>query len=912
MSDLNLPDQLCGSFPLDEDAVPEACPANKVPYLNHGKCLARNRQGIWFGGFIFDRGFADRNWLALAISRKPDSGGSNFHPAILLLGHDDHWHHPVLECGPGFLLNCALLMDARDRLPVIYEQANGLYRMTGDASGFDAHDQLMRPAGWSAPERVAEAGSALGDAMILPSGDLWLCYTRDEVLYEKMVGGTEIPICPKAIHPTVWMDGSGARHIAFERDRRIFYIRSAPDGKWTDTRGNPAPEQVACFCSSWPSIAATPGGKVVIAYQGEGKVDLKRCPELYTKLRAAGGATVSYAVLSNGAWKIYDFLRSSEILLKRQPCSSLPTRDPVFVHFMEEFWRPSLAVDKHGVIWMFYLNTTRRHVFFTRFQGETFGDHFEARGAYDCLSRVLLVQKDARDQSAIGTLTLAHQQFYFDAIETPDYASNEPRRIVFLDNLEVDEMVGLEHRVGQWQKHPQPIFGAGISGNGGDDHIAWCEVRRTDGGFEMRYMGMEKLYSNCAPGRAFSTDGIHWEKRAPFDHLSMTLDGKPFPNHFWRPIYLEDQDEPDPARRFKGLLGNYRYERGVEFRVWDVVASPDGVDWRTAPGLPAVVTGDISVNCHLFRDDADQDPRRRYKVMMVMGACAGRAVAVFTSADLVHWQRVVHLRENPEQFNSALSPWTTGPIAIDPDAAESPWEEEVHGANAWRENGILMFHYDAFYFGSNQHTQNALAISRDGKHYWRIKRGAVNLPHGNCGEWDSGRDRSAPPVRVGDELWLYFAGMPAGNFANPDCDDPASVKATPPSPDDNRLHREQRPWKVGLAKLRVDGWGFVQRRREASRGYFTTIPFRYAGGELVVNGTGLSGASVEMRTADNRMPVKGFERGRFSGEDGIDARVTWEGDAVLPNGSYRLRFTIRSLEARLFAFGFLDKDGNSR
>jgi len=820
-------------FHLDEDVIPGACFARTVPYVNHGRQITRNRDGLWFCSFTFDRNFRDRNWLALAVSKTPCTQGSDFPGLILLVGKDDAAFHPVFEYQGDGLGNSCLLMDGRDRLHVIFEQDSGLYRLTADAAGADACARLAEVSAWSGPELVAEKGAVLGDATMLPSGEIALYYVSAGTLYEKALGGRPTVVYEDASHPTVHVDSGGTRHVAFERDRRVFYVRSTPAGAWTNTKGDHEPEMVACFCASYPSIAATRDGRIVIAYQGEGKVDLKRNPALYSRVRPAGGSTVSYAVFADRAWRIHDFLRSSEILLKRRPSSSIPARDPEFVPLMEEFWRPSLAVDKHGVIWMFYLNTTRRHTYFARFMGRTFGDYFEARGAYDCLARTMFVQKDSRGQAAIGTLTLAADQFYFGAVDVPEYSSAEPRRVVFLDNLEVDEVCGLEHRLGTWRKHPEPVFGAGISGDSEDDHIAWCEVLKVPDGFEMHYMGQGRLRTNWMSGRAFSRDGIHWEKRRPFDETRLTLDGRPMPSRFWRPVYMEDLEEKDPAHRFKGVVGRYRHHRNIEIRSWDVVTSPDGLAWHTVPGLPVVLLGDISVSFHLMRDDEDRDPRRRYKMVLLMGASSGRAVVIFTSPDLIHWDGVYRLRENPESAASSLSPWPTGPIAIDPDAAESPWEEEVHDGVLWRENGILMLHYDAFYFGANQHINKALAVSRDGRRYYRIRRGAINMPHGNCGEWDSGRDRTCVPIRVGDEWWLYFCGMPAGCFADPDRDDPLQVDPRPPSPRDNQLHRAQRPWRVGLARLRVDGWAYWQRERDAARGHLTTIPFEYTRGRLV-------------------------------------------------------------------------------
>jgi hypothetical protein len=182
------------------------------------------------------------------------------------------------------------------------------------------------------------------------------------------------------------------------------------------------------------------------------------------------------------------------------------------------------------------------------------------------------------------------------------------------------------------------------------------------------------------------------------------------------------------------------------------------------------------------------------------------------------------------------------------------------------------------------------------------------MPHGNCGEWDSGRDRTSVPLRVGDELWMYFAGMPAGCFYDPDADDPAALNPAPPSPDDNRLHREQRPWRVGLAKLRVDGWGYVQLKRGAPSGYLTTIPFEYQGGDLVVNGCGLGvgGIRVEVIHTDGQSVVEGFGKQpcAFDATDGVECRASWGNNTPLAPGMYRLRVVFEGLQARLYSFGF--------
>jgi hypothetical protein len=897
-------------FPLDEHVLPGSFPVNKPCYLNHGKHVARNRVGIWFCGFVFDRWFKNRNWLALSVSATPHSLASAFPEPILLVGRNPHLPS-VFDYESGFLGNCCLLMDDNDRLHLFYESERGIHLVSADASGNDARKRLASAAAWSAPQKFAEAGSALGDATVLPSGEIALYFTHDEQLRERAGNGPASVVSDSGTHPTVFVDAQAATHLAFERDRRIFYLRrGAAETEWTDSRGKREAEIVAHFCSSWPSIAATEDGKVVIAYQGEGKAALYRDWQLYNELRDGAGSTISYALLDGGQWTLHDLLRSRDIVLHRRPHHRHPQVVPRTIAFLEELWRPSLAMDRHGALWMFYVNTTRRHIYWSRFDGRTFGERHEARGPFDCLERELSVQKDARRQNSIGFMVRAAKQMYFAAIAVPGYASNQKRRVVFLDNLEVARMENVEHRLGVWAKHPEPLFGAGISGAAPDDHPLWCQVYKREDGFEMHYMGSgERLRSNAVPGRAFSRDGLRWEKREPFDHLSMTLDGKPFPNAFWRPVHLEETGERDPKRRFKGLLGVWRHEGPWEKRWYKVVASPDAKHWHTVEGIEPVVVGDILVNIHLIRDDEDRDPTRRYKALLCAGGQSGRCVAMFTSPDLLHWHDTVYLRENPNDPLSAVCPYPTGPAPIDADGGEHPWEEEIHGAEQWRENGLLLYHYDSFYFGANQHVEKALAVSRDGRHYWRVKRGAINFPHGPCGSWDSGRVRTSLPIRVGDELWMYYCGMPASYFDDPDAKgyvppvwaDAWSMNTTPRG-------LALRPWHVGLARLRVDGWAYLQLAREATAGEFTTIPFDYTGGRLVLNGTrlGEGGLRAELRTADDRAIVPGFERAscRFSSADSVNARVTWTGEKQLAPGRYRLRFAFEGLRAKLYAFGF--------
>ena len=903
------------TFLLHEDALPGTSSAlgSRFQVGSHGRMVTRSQTGLWLCAFLSTRGDSGRNWLCLSVSDSADAEGCEFQPPLLVAGQAG----ALFDYRGDFIRATCLLTAEDETLHLFYDDADGIHHLT---ASLQAPDNLRRhlrsPTAWTHQAPVAGGGSLLWDATLLPAAGVAVYYTSDQQLYERRLAAGTQPIDGPAVRVVVHVDRKGVRHVAFERDRQIHYSRSVDGLQWTDSGGRTGSEIVACYHSTCPAIAVTDDGTVVIAYQGEGKVALKSAPGPYSLLRRSGGGTISYAVLTDNGWRLHDLVRSREILLKRYDYTgrNRRTSDVRFEPFMEEVWRPSLAVDRHGVIWLFYPNTTRRHTYYARFQGRGFGDIYEARGPYDGLSRVLLVQKESRGQAAIGTLTAASGRLYFDAHLVPAYRSSDSRRIVFLDNLEVAEIVNLSHDTGCWEKHTEPLLGYGIRGDWSEEHVNYAHVVASDGGYEMHYATQTgSLRRNSLPGRAFSTDGIRWSVREPADETAWTLDDHPLPSSYWRPIFLHDPGEPDPARRYKGLLGNWRSEDGVEMRRWDVVTSADGKAWHTVDGLPAVVTGDISVPFHLLRDDEDPDPRRRYKASMLVNTDSGRGVAVFTSPDLIHWSRAYSFRKDPDVVSSAVWRHPTGPLPLHADGAESPWEEEVHDAILWREHGLLMFHYDAFYFDGNQHVDKALAVSRDGKRYHRIRRGAVNLPHGNCGEWDSGRVRTSVPIRVGGELRLYYGGMQAQTHHDiPVTDDDLHAEEVP----EEQLRKGRglaaghrlRTCRIGMARMRVDGWGYLQLERRAAQGWLTTIPFHYEGGRLVVNGVGLGAnrLAVEVLPASEQQPMPGFACSdvAFGAEEGIAVDVSWRGGPFPAAGDYRLRFAFADLASRLYSFGF--------
>lgn len=176
------------------------------------------------------------------------------------------------------------------------------------------------------------------------------------------------------------------------------------------------------------------------------------------------------------------------------------------------------------------------------------------------------------------------------------------------------------------------------------------------------------------------------------------------------------------------------------------------------------------------------------------------------------------------------------------------------------------------------------------------------MSHGNCGEWDSGRDRSSRPVRVGDELWMYYCGMPASYFAEPGRIDLNADGWNGPT-----NTAELRPWHVGVAKMRLDGWAYLQMQRDSETASFLTLPFDASGKKVSVNGKGLGGLKAEL-VDENGTVIKGFEKenSSFSSDDSVCAELSWNGMEALPEGNCRLRFHIDSLRTKIYSFDITD------
>jgi hypothetical protein len=185
-----------------------------------------------------------------------------------------------------------------------------------------------------------------------------------------------------------------------------------------------------------------------------------------------------------------------------------------------------------------------------------------------------------------------------------------------------------------------------------------------------------------------------------------------------------------------------------------------------------------------------------------------------------------------------------------------------------------------------------LAVSRDGKSFQRAGNRKAFLPTGPDGRFDSRMVWAMPdPIRMGDELWIYYAGANSDHAGNVDA-----------------ASNGEELTGISRAVLRLDG--FVSADAEYTGGELTTPLIRFAGKRLELNVNTGAGGSVLVELLDEKdQPIEGYSKSDAVSVNGNSVRgpVRWNtGDDVsrLAGQSLRIRFHMR--DCKLYAFQFRD------
>jgi hypothetical protein len=387
---------------------------------------------------------------------------------------------------------------------------------------------------------------------------------------------------------------------------------------------------------------------------------------------------------------------------------------------------------------------------------------------------------------------------------------------------------------------------------------------------------------------AESTDGVHFSK--PMLNLHEVNGNKK--NNVVLPgviggcaVWIDPQAPPE--RRYK--TQSKVYPTGQ----LHMHSSPDGLHWkrfaRLDPGpggwdTQSIVFWDPRIERYVLYT-------RRW-VRLKPKEASYRTVRRLESDDLKTWENEsVVMQADEIDLSTHATPTAQPPVDYyGADVFRYPAADDVYIMLAqpfwhWRERKPLK--------GLGPSSFNVrLAVSRDGKEFQHASRQPF-MATGPGGRFDSRYVWAMPdPIRMGDELWIYYVGSNRDHDGNID---PAS----------GGKHLTG----ISRATIRLDG--FVSAAADQRGGQFTTRPIRFQGDRLEVNTVAHPRGSVRVEVQDVAgNAIDGFAISNADAIAGDHLRkvVRWDGSSdvkSLVGKSIRLRFDMK--DAKLFAFQFVDK-----
>ncbi|MCX6621333.1 MAG: hypothetical protein NTY38_09670, partial [Acidobacteria bacterium] len=519
--------------------------------------------------------------------------------------------------------------------------------------------------------------------------------------------------------------------------------------------------------------------------------------------------------------------------------------------------------------------------------------------------------------------------------------AGEPVRIdnetqLFLDEFGLERTTALRRVLHQPAKHGPILDEHGGDFGVGGVYLGNIVTRDNAGRFHMLYryawddpsvaslspnIGVDKAHwFRESVGYATSTDGIHWKKPVLglVDAPSSFRKEGPYSvaasisrqNNFGAPIdFIYDLNEhgnvSDPAKRFLLRVtkkdDTHNFAKVIESQLYYARDWPDFAgDPKWKEKLTPIPGGKLSPRGFLTL--AGYDAAQSVWFQVCQGRVAdwtkreGRDIVRYESPDLQHW---------------------TGPdvvLPIQPDESKDPADYleymdllayHVGGARtgAWL-GQMVAFHSDRtnqqyrmprpFVVWRKGTTELRLVLSRDAGRTWQRVGGKQTwLPHHTE---DRGYDRLAfahYPIRVGDELWLYYSGW-NGDHLVYKFDGSLFY-------DDGYIRRP----RTARATLRWDGYLSLDAAGET--GEAVTRPVVFRGSRLTVNAAAKAGElRVELRDADDK-PLPGFAAADsvpFQG-DGVSAPVRWRGNRTVAKLAGRtVRVAFRLKNASLYGYRF--------
>lgn len=430
-------------------------------------------------------------------------------------------------------------------------------------------------------------------------------------------------------------------------------------------------------------------------------------------------------------------------------------------------------------------------------------------------------------------------------------------------------------------------------------------IRESSGLFRMWYMAPPPYCEYYAT----SMDGTTWETPAlnlvspdlgagpnaflcenQRDRNGRWLVGEVGPEGF---SVLDAEVQPHPAAkaRFTSL---YLARFGEDYdtppdrdRGLCIAYSDDGIHWIADEHNPVIPGWHDTSNCLMYdactgkylifgRPPVHVQPRG-------LEGRSNRLVSRMESADLLQWSSPCVILDTDERDADAFSLTNENEFDEDdgPGIKIRGRDRQFYGMTAFQSAGVYIGLAQMYEVPSGN-TWLELVHSRDGLDWIREP---LREPHigPRPGTWESRQVRPAmatPPVRVGDEEWIYYSASPHSHHAG---------KAF-----------EGRG--IGVRALKADRWiAYRSSDREAE---LLTHPIE-SGARLWLNASTGPEGWIRVAVVDawgNALDGVRYEDCRPIRGDALRHEVGWQGQASMPALPDQVRLRIRSCNASVFAF----------
>jgi hypothetical protein len=802
---------------------------------------------------------------------------------------------PVLQqASDATVFSTGLVVDSKNRIHLIWTTDEGrtaysLLDTESVRSGKDKAHWLNPATGQQGVHLVAPPRSWAGDICRAPDGRVWLTWTTS---------------------------------VADEPEVTV-HLGTVRDGRWQTFELGQGKKLYppSLLLSRDGAFHVVSGDTIGLAYHLTGQVSELASRNDWQLERSHSGNRPALADFNGRVLAVHesgDSLKYTFLETEKKPRQSFPLTDLDSRLVWDTVHSPRLVVDQHGVPWVFFIDSTRQHIFYARWLGTRWSPILNsfwltrntARSEDSHLSIEWLGVEHGLgpDKSSIG-LAIGHRSqspdTAFHVLPVPSLKSDADNKVLFLDLKELQHIDGVRLQVNTARKRADPVITGGRPGDFDSQGAAKVAVVRQDGVYRAWYTGMYREpgsewpksgpYPYVRVGYAESDDGIHFKKK-PLGLKSFggndntNLVGGLPATAIFRPIVPTgmhiDSADPDPSRRYKFLTWSANRPArklanadGVDEQTWTLWTSPDGLHWKQASrggirypgGMPASFSPQS-----LFHDPDEPDPARKYKAYGFIGLNNDRRGAGYGySADAIEW--------TADPRNPVFDAWARATPVV-----RNGKVEQIHDAVVWK--------YHQYYLALYQYQRNGeemtieLAMSRDGENFAYIQPGAEVVRRGEAGEWDCDSIAPSVPLMDEDEIKVYYSGY---RFSQ------------------TKLIEGEH--STGLATLRLDGFTHLTLEDGRDGGSVTTIPVdRGSATDLYLNASCAEGSRIEVELIDPESgeAIPGFSREECTPltTDSLGQRAVWGkrslGDVGTAN--FQLQFHLNSGRAspKLYSFEF--------